>query len=198
MLPIFLLLALVIVEAAFLIYAKQTTTRMVQAAAQAGLATARLAPQGVPVIQEGTNQVVRVDMDLSNVSIQLDPILARSAVVDNLARNLRDAGWGTSFGETDKPVRMDLSNVQVVPLSTQRTDSIVFAPQLDRPRRATNDSDVLLVQGSAQVRSPILGFLVGMYHGQIGTRELTFPVQAYAEIRFRVGENLAQDFPQTR
>lgn len=194
--PMLVVLALLIFEAAYIVYAKQTAERYLQAAAQAGLATARLVPQGVPVIAEG-NRVTRVDIDLSNVAIQLDRTLARRAVVDTLKRNFEATGWGTSKDDTQKPVRMDINRLLVIPLSSRRTDSIIFSKALDRPRTTYNDDDVLLLRGEITVRTPLVAtFYNAVFKRELGVpAEITMPVEAKAQIRFRVGQNINTDFP---
>ncbi|PTQ55285.1 MAG: hypothetical protein BSOLF_2581 [Candidatus Carbobacillus altaicus] len=200
MIPMFLFLALLIFEAAIIIYAKQTADRFMDSAAQAGLATARLIPQGVPVISDGTSRVTRVDLDLSNISIQLDRVTAKKAATETLRRNLTNAGWGIQSGDSTKFVRMNLNNIIAYSLTSGRTDTIIFSKQLDRPRSTANDQDIYVVRGEITVKAPLMAsFYQSVFKGNLGiAKELTFPVEGKAQIRYRVGNNISNEFPSIR
>ena len=197
LLPMFLFLALLIFEAAIIIYAKQTGDRFMEAAAQAGMATARLVPQGVPQVSDNGNQVVSVKVDLSNIAIQLDRNLARRAVIDTLKKNITNAGWGSSLTTPNTNVNLDLSNVIAYSLASKRTDSIVFSKQLDRPRSSINDQDIFVVRGKIRVRAPLMAtFYKIVFKGNLGiAQELDLPVEGKAQIRYRVGNNISNEFP---
>lgn len=196
MLPMFLFLALLLFEAAIIVYSKQTVDRFMGSAAQAALATARLIPQGTPQVIDGTNQVSRITVDLSNIAIQIDPITAKKAAVEILKKNLTNAGWGTSVNATNPYVTLDINNIIAYTINSRRTDTIIFSKQLDRPRSTANDQDMYVIRGKIYVKAPLMAsFFNTVFNGKLGiSQRLELPVEGKAEIRYRVANNVNNEF----